>query len=582
MTHDSEDSPSPEGPEASAEDREPVSAWLGESAMARRVAALDWSGTPLGPMADWSETLRTACSLCLHSRFPTALWWGPELIALYNDAYAAYLGAEKHPEALGQPYREVWGEIWDAVEHQFEVLLEEGTASWQEDRRLTVNRSGYDEEAFFTYDLSPVVAGDGRIAGALNVVVETTATVLANRRLVALQQTAVASRGTETAEEAGAAIALELSRHTADLPFALLYLLGGEEARLIGAAHVRPGSEAAPEVISLDDDRWPLELAMESGEPVRVDGLTDRFELPGGPWPEPAEQALVVPLRRGDLSGVLIAGVSPRRQLDRSYHRFLTSLGQAAAITMADVVAREGEKRARLEAERANRSKSEFLTAMSHELRTPLNAIAGYVDLLDAGVHGEPTDDQRQALDRITANQRHLLTLINDILLFARIEAGRLEFRREKLEATELVESLEALLHPLAVRKDIDYGIECETPVLVEGDRERIRQILLNLASNAIKFTPRGGQIEVGCGPTPGGQVAFHVRDTGPGIPVDRQEEIFDPFTQVERRLDSPQEGAGLGLPISRDMARAMGGDVEVESEPGQGATFILTLPRAP
>jgi signal transduction histidine kinase len=550
--------------------------------MALRVRRQDWSLTPLGPIDGWSDPLRTAAALCLHSRFPTALWWGPELIGLYNDAYAPYLGPGKHPGALGRPYREVWGEIWDDVEPAFATLFEEGRATWSENQRFTVYRNGYPEEAYFTYNLSPVMDEDGRVAGALNVAVETTSVVLANRRIRTLQQASAVSSGTQTVADAGAAIARELARHTGDLPFTALYLVYAGAGHLVGASCLRAGTDATPTELPLDDERWPIGPALRAGEAVRVEGIDERFEdLPGGPWPEPPRQALVIPLERGGLRAVLIAGVSPRRALDPDYHSFLTSLADTIATAIADVSAQEREREARLEAEQANRAKSEFLTAMSHELRTPLNAIAGYVDLLDAGVHGDTTSEQKKALKRIEANQRHLLTLINDILLFARIEAGRLEFDRDELAASELIESLEPLIHAQAVRKGVTYTIrECEPALRILGDRERTRQILLNLAGNAIKFTPRGGRVTLSCEPTDDGEYAvFRVADTGPGIPAARQEEIFDPFSQVERRLDSPQQGAGLGLAISRDMARAMDGDITVESEPGEGASFCVVLP---
>jgi PAS domain S-box-containing protein len=241
---------------------------------------------------------------------------------------------------------------------------------------------------------------------------------------------------------------------------------------------------------------------------------------------------------------------------------------------------REAEA-ARAEAEDANRAKSEFLAAMSHELRTPLNAIAGYSELMQEGIPGAITDKQRDYLSRIRQNQRILLSLINDVLNFAKLEAGRLEIKREPVPVVELVASLEPLVAPQLEAKDLSYE-RClsDEAMFALGDYERIRQILTNLLSNAIKFTPPGGRITVGTGVQ---DAAAHiwVRDTGKGIPADRFDAVFEPFVQVDRKPkpDGPNDqGIGLGLAISRELARAMGGDITVESTVGRGSTFTLRL----
>ncbi len=233
------------------------------------------------------------------------------------------------------------------------------------------------------------------------------------------------------------------------------------------------------------------------------------------------------------------------------------------------------------EAEQANRAKAEFLAAMSHELRTPLNAIFGYADLLDLGLHGPITQPQHDALVRIKHNQRSLLALINDILNFAKLEAGKLEIHIDDVRVVELIEDLDAVVEPQVRGKGLDYT--CRVPagnVAVRGERERIEQILLNLLTNAIKFTDRGGAIAltVDAGPV---EVRFNVSDTGRGVPADRLDSIFDPFVQIERAPEEFRErGVGLGLAISRDLAEAMDGKLSVKSSLGEGSTFTLALPR--
>ena len=240
------------------------------------------------------------------------------------------------------------------------------------------------------------------------------------------------------------------------------------------------------------------------------------------------------------------------------------------------------ERAARAEAEGANQAKMLFLAAMSHELRTPLNAIAGYVDLIVLGIHGPITESQKATLVRITRNQRHLLGLINDILSFAKLEAGNVHMDTQVLSAREMLESLDPLIAPQAQARGIAYSVQvCDASMKVVGDPERVRQILLNLLSNAVKFTQIGGWVLLACH-SDGDRVRFKVQDNGPGIAPEMHDNIFSPFVQVGRNLAHPQEGVGLGLAISRDLARAMGGELTVESQVGQGSTFFVTLPKAP
>ena len=237
-------------------------------------------------------------------------------------------------------------------------------------------------------------------------------------------------------------------------------------------------------------------------------------------------------------------------------------------------------ERARAEAESANRAKSEFLAMMSHELRTPLNAIAGYVQLLDMGLRGPVTDEQRTDLARIDSSQRHLLGVINDILNVARLAAGRLHSRRDVVDVGEALAAIEALVGPQLRAKAMQYNLVCPAPPRAVADREKLQQVVLNLVSNAVKFTDPGGRVTLEC-EAAGERVVIRVRDTGRGIPADKLEDIFEPFVRVEREYTRSSEGTGLGLAIGRELSRGMGGDLTAESEPGVGSTFTLTLPRA-
>jgi signal transduction histidine kinase len=277
--------------------------------------------------------------------------------------------------------------------------------------------------------------------------------------------------------------------------------------------------------------------------------------------------------------------VSTLRSAERARHRQFELRRHLEQRREVEEMLRENEARLRMairEAEDANRAKTEFLTTMSHELRTPLNAIGGYAQLLSLGVRGPLSEEQRQDLDRIDKSQRHLLSLINDILNFAKLEAGRVDFEIEPVSMSAVLGSIEPLVMPQLREKQLrydDHRINCDAVVL--ADDEKVRQIVLNLLSNAIKFTQPGGTIEVECS-SEGDTVSITVTDSGIGIAPEKLGAIFEPFVQVGRRLASRHEGTGLGLSISRNLARAMGGDLIAHSELGHGARFILLLRKAP
>ncbi len=295
------------------------------------------------------------------------------------------------------------------------------------------------------------------------------------------------------------------------------------------------------------------------------------------------KSVIIVPLSTLDstLGAItIVSAESGRRYTDQDLD-FAMELARRAAFAVDNAMHHKAELEARQVAEGANEAKTQFLAVMSHELRTPLNAIGGYSELILMGLRGPLTPDQRADLERIQRSQRNLLSLINDILNYAKLDAGRVEFSMAYVQLHPILLELEPLVTPQLRARKLSYEYQgCDATLAVWADPEKVRQILLNLLSNAIKFTDAGGRITIDC-TVEGNTAEVVVTDTGLGIPDDKLVSIFEPFVQLERKLTSSNhEGTGLGLAISRDLARGMGGELSVESKVGDGSVFRLNLPR--
>ncbi|ADO70960.1 ATP-binding protein [Stigmatella aurantiaca] len=556
----------------------------GGGEMGERIRAMDWAGTPLGPVEHWPQSLRSALSICLGSSFPIALYWGQSFALLYNDAWSPIAGS-KHPWVLGRGAEEVWPEIWDTLHPLLEKVIRAGEATYAEDSLLPMHRHGYTEECYFNFTLSPIRGENGRVEGTFNAVIETTYRVISERRTQVLRELGERTAMARSAEQACALAASALGASPADAPFCALYLVDApvQGARLAGCAGIAAGSPAAPEFISLQEGAvplWPLDEVRRTGRLLTVTGLVERLgvALSGGPWPEPVHSALVVPLMVGSdghASGFLILGTSPRRAIDEEYKQFAERVAANVSSVVGRAIAYEAErKRAEALAE-IDRAKTAFFSNVSHEFRTPLTLMIG------------PTEDalasperalRGSELERVYRNEVRLLRLVNTLLDFSRIEAGRVQATYAPVDLSRLTGELASTFRSAVERAGLRLRLELPPlPERIYVDHDMWEKIVLNLLSNALKFTFEG-EIAVVLRWL-GTHVELTIQDTGTGIPAGELPRIFDRFHRVQGARSRTHEGSGIGLSLVQELVKFHGGTIRAESTLGQGTAFILSLP---
>lgn len=553
--------------------------------MGERMRSLDWNSTPLGPVQDWPQSLRTSVSTCLNCAFPILIWWGPELAMLYNDDYRPILG-DKHPRALGQMGRECWPEIWEVIGPMLHGVLEQGVAARAEDLQLLLNRSGYIEECYFSFSYSPIRDESGGVAGVFTPVKETTDKVIGERRLRTLNELALRGMQVADADEACEVVARTLAGNPHDLPFALLYRVGddGRHATLCAQAGLAPATPASPTRIAFDDPdaAWPLAAAVQRRRMQTVEDLTVRVgTLPGGAWPEPPREAVILPIvppGQEQASALMVVALNPRKRLDVAYRAFLDQAGTQIAAVLADAQAYEAERRRADALAEIDRAKTAFFSNVSHEFRTPLTLMLGPLEEWLAGAHGALDDAQRASLEVAHRNSLRLLKLVNSLLDFSRIEAKRAQARYAPVDLAALTVDLASNFRSLTGRAGLSLQIDCPAlPVPVHVDRDMWEKIVLNLLSNAFKFTHEGG-IEVSLR-AQDRHAVLRVRDTGIGIDAADLTRVFERFHRVEGVHGRTHEGSGIGLALVQELVRLHGGTVEAASRPGEGATFTVKLP---
>ena len=537
--------------------------------MTRLIESFDWSRSALGPSAQWPQSLKTALNICLRSRFQLAMFWGPELVFLYNDAEREVIGS-LHPHALGKPAREVLVDMWETVGPMLNAVLQSGEATWSVDQPLMIDRYGLVEEAFFTWSYSPIPDDDGEIGGVLLVTTETTPRVLAERRLRTLTEMAAEIAGVQTTEQACATAIEILGQNPADIPCAMLYLLDATGSASLCAS---TGASARPR------ERFALDEVTRQRGVIQLDNLASFFDT------EVAEQlpksGMILPILESDLEnlvGFLVVGLSDHRRLDTAYRNFFDLVAARIGATIASTRAREQE-RARLNAiAELDHAKTAFFTNISHEFRTPLTLILGVVDDMLAKTGPEVRDSRYAELSAVRRNGVRLLRLVNALLDFSGVEAGRVRATYRPTDLAAFTKELASSFSSIMEKAQLTFRVESNPlPEPVYVDPEMWERIVLNLLSNAFKYTLQGEvAVELSCVEN---CAQLMVKDTGIGIQSEELPRIFERFHRVEDVRGRTHEGTGIGLALVQELVKLHGGSIRAESVPGKGTAFFVSIP---
>lgn len=550
------------------------------------IRSKDWSKTPLGPIEEWPQSLRTAVSLCLSSTFPILIAWGPEDIQIYNDAYRPICGP-KHPEAIGQNFKICWATALPVVGDAFD-RAHQGEGTYIRDQRMFLDRYGYLEEAFMTFSFSPIGVESGEVGGVFHPISESTDKVLGARRTAVLRDVSAAIAKSLSIEQLCQALTQRYGSMELDLPFILFYQLNGNKLQRMGFAGLSSNARMAPELVDLDNvepgnaDGWPFDKAMHSLTITEVNDLLTRFgNEPSGPYPETPSSALILPITVVGSErpyGFLIAGVSARRALDAEYSDFYALLSNAVSTAVANVVAYQHEQRKAEELAELDRAKTAFFSNVSHEFRTPLTLMVGPLEDALADRDEPLGDAQRKRLEVTHRNSLRLLKLVNALLDFSRIEAGRAKGNFAETNLAQLTEDLSGVFRSAIEKAGLSYDVNVvDLGETIYIDRDMWEKIVFNLLSNAFKFTFSGSigitlkRVE--------GFARLEINDTGSGIAAEELPRVFERFHRIENSKGRTYEGTGIGLAMIQELVKLHKGNIGVTSEPGKGSMFYVEIP---
>jgi signal transduction histidine kinase/DNA-binding response OmpR family regulator len=546
----------------------------GGGELGRRMRAIDWARTPLGPVESWPQSLRTCVRIVLTSRQPMFVWWGEQLINLYNDAYISILGG-KHPDALGQPASQVWREIWDDVGPRAAKAMRENEGTFDEALLLIMERNGYREETYYTFSYSPVPGDTGGPGGILCANSSDTQRIFGERQQALLREVAARTSSAHAVETACELALATFAIDRKDLPFAMLYIVDGASARLMCTAGIAREHPEVPDAITAETScAWSVAEVL-AGAPIGICRLAGR-DLPCGPWPEPPGEAVAIPVRAADLSlaAVLVIGRNPFRLLDDDYRRFLDLLAIQIGNAITNARTFEEERRRAEALAELDRAKTAFFSNISHEFRTPLTLMLGPTEDALRSPGRALSDD---ALEAVHRNELRLLKLVNALLDFSRIEAGRLRASYEPTHLARFTRELASAFRSAMERVGLMFDVECSGASTVNVDRTMWEKIVLNLLSNALKFT-FDGRVTLRM-VQHDGFAELLVADTGIGIPEHELPRLFERFHRIEGARSRTHEGSGIGLALTAELVKLHGGTIDVASAVDRGTTFTVRIP---
>ncbi|MFE4831558.1 SpoIIE family protein phosphatase [Streptomyces sp. NPDC056672] len=566
----------PEGPPETG-----AAVFTADEEVGRDLALVDWAATPLGDPAGWPQSLRTAVSILLSSRFSMWMAWGEDLTFFCNAAYRRDTLDRKYPWALGRPAREVWAEIWDDIGPRIDTVLTTGEATWDEALLLFLERSGYTEESYHTFSYSPLRDDAGRVVGMLCVVSEETERVIGERRMATLRDLGSDPSVVRTEQEMLDFAGRQLERNPHDLPFTLTYLFNDDgSARLTAATGIAAGHPAAAEILpAASGSVWPT-AAAAGGRSVVVPLDGDAFsDLPTGAWQEPPARALVVPLLQqgGTPYGFMVAGLNRYRSLAEGYRGFVDLVAGHVATGVASARSYQAQQRRAEELAELDRAKTTFFSNISHEFRTPLTLITGPVQELRERL-ADADAEVREELDVIHRNGLRLGKLVNTLLDFSRLEAGRMQASYEPVDLAAVTGELASVFRSAIDKAGLDFHVDCAPlPEPVHIDRGMWEKVILNLLSNALKFT-FDGSVRVGVGAVDG-VAEVTVEDTGIGVAAEEMARLFERFHRIEKARSRSNEGSGIGLALVKELVGLHGGTITAVSTEGRGTRFTIRLP---
>ena len=552
--------------------------------------SIDWATTPLGPVEQWPQSLRTTVSIVLGAITPVLVFWGPDLVQIYNDAYRPILGSAKHPRAMGQRFVECFPEIFDELMPLVDIVFA-GAATGVTNGRLMLERNGFVEECFFSWAYSPIRDEHGDVIGLYNTCSETTDVVVGERRLAVVRELAL--RANLDGSVAAVVLATEqvIEASAADLPFGMLYTVVDDAAALVGCAGVAAASACAPDVMHLEEAKWPVFAAAREGRAILVDDVRARFgDVVGAAWPEPVTQAIVVPVSSASAreQTVLVVGLSPRLPVDDGYRAFVDAFARQVLASVAIARRIEQERHALYAAELEQRrleedarSRDEFLAMLGHELRNPLAPVLNAVHL--ARHHNGVPVAVAPHLEMIERQATNLTRIVDDLLDVSRLTRGLVTLHQQVIDLGVVARAAAASVAALVDKKRHTLTVKAADPVYVVGDPVRLEQVLVNLLNNAAKYTDDGGRISVEVDIDDHGAARVRVVDNGIGLDEALVPRIFELFRQAERSLDRSLGGLGIGLTVVRRLVEMHGGVVVARSAGRDaGTTIEMTLPLAP